>query len=304
MGYDHYRYVDDFRIFCKDLVQAKRVLVDLTLLLRKRGLNLQAAKSEIHRADKAQRIIEGITPIIDAVRHKFISEMASLFSEEYSAMSMSQFETLLAASTADDPKDTPIEIVRETYQTYFIDSGNTHFDKSLFRFLLGRLGKQKDVFAVEHCKALFERHPEETFHILEYFEACEVTNAVQDSLVLFLNSKDAVYPYQAYQMLEWLNRVLAHAHDALITFARRTAFTDAVPFYLRSVARKFIALHGTAADLERLEYSYSTAQGSLDQSEIICALRRMEVNRRNSFLRRAEGDGELNQRAARLARTT
>ena len=303
MEYDHYRYVDDFRIFCKDLVQAKLALVDLTLLLRKRGLNLQAAKSEIHRADEAQRIIEGITPIIDTVRHKFISEMAALFNEEYSAMSMTDFETLLAASTAEDPRDAPIEIIRETYQTYFIDSGSTTFDKSLFRFLLGRLGKQKDLFAVEHCKTLYERYPQETSHIIRYFEACDAVNDIQESLVSFLNSKDAVYPYQVYQVLEWLNRVLGHSHDGLTAFARRMAFSNTGPFYLRSVARKFIALHGTAADLERLEGSYATAQGPLEQSEIICALRRMELKRRNSFLSRAEGDGDLNRRATRLARS-
>jgi Reverse transcriptase (RNA-dependent DNA polymerase) len=302
MGYEHYRYVDDFRVFCKDLVDAKLALKDLTLLLRKRGLNLQAAKSEIHRADKAKRIIEGITPIIDSVRHTFVSQMAALFNEEYSAMSMTDFEALLAASTTGDPRDAPIEIIKETYQTYFIDSSTT-FDKSLFRFLLGRLGTQNDIFAVEHCKTLFEKYPQETSNILEYFEDCGVVTDVQESIVSFLNSKDAVYPYQAYQMLEWLNRVLHHSHNGLTALARRIAFSNTEPFYLRSVARKFIAVHGTTADLERLEDAYAIAQGSLEQSEIICALRRMELNRRNSFLRRAEGDGDLNFRATRLVRS-
>ena len=47
MDYTHYRYVDDFRIFCHNRVEAKKALVDLTRLLRKRGLSLQSAKSEI-----------------------------------------------------------------------------------------------------------------------------------------------------------------------------------------------------------------------------------------------------------------
>jgi len=301
MGYLHYRYVDDYRVFCKDLVEAKRALVDLTRLLRKRGLNFQAAKSEIHRGDKAKSIIEGVTTTIDTVRHKFISRMAVFFGEDYNAMSMGDFEMMLAAH-GDDPNDAPIEVIQETYKTYFIDSDDSNFDKSLFRFLLGRLGRQADKFAVEHCKTLFEKHPEENLTILKYFEAADSLEDVEDTLVLFLNSADAVYPYQIYQILEWLNRVSDHPSDDLIGFARRATFEPASLSYVRAVAREFIALHGTAADLERLEHSYADAQGSLEQSEVICSLRRMELNRRNAFLRRAEGDGELNLRAARLTR--
>ena len=36
MGYDHFRFVDDIRIFCKNEVEAKKALVDLTELLRKK----------------------------------------------------------------------------------------------------------------------------------------------------------------------------------------------------------------------------------------------------------------------------
>ncbi|MGZ5484143.1 MAG: reverse transcriptase domain-containing protein [Pyrinomonadaceae bacterium] len=302
MGYCHYRYVDDYRIFCRDLVEAKRALIDLTRLLRNRGLNLQAAKSEIHRADEAQRIIEGITPVIETVRHKFISTIASLFDEEYAAMSMTDFEAMLAASAIEDPNDAPIEIIHETYKTYFIDSAEPKFDKSLFHFLLRRLGRQKDKFAVDHCKGQFEKHPEETSNILDYVEAVEALDEIEEALLSFLESNDSVYPYQNYQILEWLNRVSANPAERFTAFARRTAFDQTAPFYLRAVARQSLGLHGTAADLERLEDLYAPAQGSVEQSEIICALKRMEVNRRNAFLRRAEGDGELNLRATRLAR--
>ena len=302
MGYQHYRYVDDYRVFCKDLVEAKRALIDLTRLLRKRGLNFQAAKSEIHRADKAKLLIEGITPTINSIRHKFVSRMAVLFGEDYNAMSMSEFEVMLAA-LGDDPNDAPIEVIQETYQTYFIDSDSANFDKSLFRFLLGRLGKQTDKFAVEHCKTLFEKHPEQNLAILKYFEKAHALDDVQDSLVSFLNSKDAVYPYQSYQIFEWLNRVAIDPPEALIAVARGATFDPASLSYLRAVARQFVALHGTAADLERIEDSYANTPSQLEQSQVICALRRVEQHRRNAFLRRAEGDGDLNLRATRLARS-
>jgi hypothetical protein len=58
MGYSHLRYVDDIRVFCRTHVEAKKVLIHLSRLLRKRGLNLQAAKSEIYDAEAARQRID------------------------------------------------------------------------------------------------------------------------------------------------------------------------------------------------------------------------------------------------------
>jgi len=71
MGYVHVRYVDDFRVFCRDRVQAKKALLDLTGLLRQRGLILQAAKSELLRADQARNRIEGVLPTLNNLSKRF-----------------------------------------------------------------------------------------------------------------------------------------------------------------------------------------------------------------------------------------
>jgi hypothetical protein len=59
MGYQHLRYVDDIRVFCADEREAKQLLIDLSKLLRRRGLNLQSAKSEILTAGDARGRIRG-----------------------------------------------------------------------------------------------------------------------------------------------------------------------------------------------------------------------------------------------------
>ena len=48
-GFTHLRYVDDIRIFCKSRLEAKRGLLLLNDLMRKRGLNLQSAKTKFLR---------------------------------------------------------------------------------------------------------------------------------------------------------------------------------------------------------------------------------------------------------------
>src|SRR6266496_3850599 len=66
-GFTHLRYVDDFRIFCKTSSEAKKALIELIRLLRKRGLNLQSAKTKILPANEALNEIEGIQPVITMV---------------------------------------------------------------------------------------------------------------------------------------------------------------------------------------------------------------------------------------------
>jgi len=63
----HQRYVDDIRIFCKDLTEAKHALVLLTSLLRDRGLNLQTSKTKILFGKEATDEIEGVQPIIENI---------------------------------------------------------------------------------------------------------------------------------------------------------------------------------------------------------------------------------------------
>ena len=299
MGYTHFRYVDDIRIFCRTQVEAKKALVDLTKLLRKRGLNLQSAKSEIHRADTARQIIEGVLPILMSVRHNFIREVVALLGPGNPYLSLTDAEEMLAGSA----ENTPIALIREAYQAYFIDSGDANFDKTLFRFLLKRLGAQSDGFAVDHSSTLFEKHPEEGQAVLGYFKAVGAAASVETSITAFLNSPEAVYPYQKYQIIEWFNS-LEHSPSAeLLDTARRLAFDGSQPPYLRSVCRQLVGNHGTPADLERMEAEYADARNAIEQCEITCSLRRMETSRRNAFLRRTEGDGFLNRNAVRLVRS-
>src|SRR6266404_5304735 len=141
MDYGHFRYVDDFRIFCNDKAGAKRALLALTGLLRKRGLSLQAAKSEILRSDDARTRIEGVLPTLNSVSKRFVEAIARhIGADPY--MSVPEAEQALL----EHPDDAPLELIRATYKTYFIDHGDARFDATLFRFLLNRLGHHGDAF--------------------------------------------------------------------------------------------------------------------------------------------------------------
>jgi hypothetical protein len=77
-GFTHLRYVDDIRVFCKSSLEAKHALLTLNDAIRKRGLNLQSAKTDILRADDARHRIDGITPLIHSIGAELTKELRAV----------------------------------------------------------------------------------------------------------------------------------------------------------------------------------------------------------------------------------
>ncbi len=103
-GIQHLRYVDDFRILCRSESDAKRILMELTKLLRQRGLSLQTAKTEILPVDKARDTIEGPTRVLLRICSRFLAEAQEFF-DATGYMPMSEAEDLLEETAAADPNE-------------------------------------------------------------------------------------------------------------------------------------------------------------------------------------------------------
>lgn len=288
-GYIHLRYVDDIRIFCHNKYEAKKVLMELAKLLRKRGLNLQSAKTKIYKAIDAKKIIEGVQPIIKIVFDKLREEVRNYIDPDYVN---TIFISKIDEAIINNPNNVSISIIRETFKSNFVDNDN-EFDKTLFRFLLNRLKKVGDTYALEYCMGQYERHPEEMHTILDYFKSINAVCDVKESLVNFLESEDAVYDYQNYQIIDWLCMNLSKTDDTLLKLVRAYAFDNNRPYYLRAICRKFLSCFGNTADWENIEAQYSSATSELEKAELICSLNRIEKMRRNSLLGRIKGEGLL-----------
>ena len=289
---DYIRYVDDMRIFCREIPASKKALMFLTQALRRRGLNLQSAKTQIVSAAHARRTIEGIAPIISEVVQRyreFVEGMASI--NPYS--SISQIEENVK------PDDAPVEVVQEAFRLNFIVEPK-HFNKTLFHFLLNRLGAQRDGYALGYCLDQLTANPQETRIVLQYVERVGEFERAFTAIELFLNSPDCIYDYQTYQIFTWLNLATVAPSPGLVAIARRITFDNARPSYLRAVCRIVLQNHGTMADLDRLEASYGTIHEELEKAQILVSLKGLELERRNAFYRRVVGDGELCERAIKF----
>ncbi len=271
-GYTHSRCLDEFRIFCRRRADAEKAMADLSQLLSERKLTPNLSKSSIARAGGMRWYLPNVFPNIWKRHERRIPRIVSL--------ALARLWLWLSLR---------------------------------FRYV-GHLSGILDIFegyndpsAARHCDSLLRSYPHQrdTLRILRYCESVNATAAVGDGVVALFKSGDTVHSHQIYRIIEWLCRPAAgRPSQTLLSLIRGLALEESQPSHVRSIARKFLAEHGSAADLELLAHSYSQAADPLDQSEIICCLKRMEAPRRELFLERAERDGEWTRRAVRFVRNT
>ncbi len=297
-GFRHSRYVDDYLILCRNLPLAKRAIVELGRILRQRGLNLQSAKSEILSSAQARSRIDGITPVLTDVSRRYVAGVVAQLQIEDPYVNLRDAEEVIAHHAADPP----LAVIRKAFRTHFGLSSDRSFDKTLFHFLLRRLAKQHDGFAVKRCVHFIYEHPQETGEILDYLAAVPALEDVEPDVTNYLLSDEAVYPYQVYQVLECYADKLPRRAPGMLRIARRFASDGGAPFYLRSVARRYVGIHGTAPDLEELLGAFRECTDKYERCEIAFALRRLEKGRRNAFYARWAAEGGLLKDAIELAK--
>jgi hypothetical protein len=294
-GFDYIRYVDDIRLFCSGFANCKHALLFLTQALRRRGLNLQTAKTEMMGRASAKTRIEGIAPVIEAAQERYRKQIEEVVGAIDPYAPISDIEVQI------DPDDAPSEVVQEVFNEHFFGD-HPRFNGTLFHYILKRFGAQKDDSVLKFCLDQLYIRPQETQPILDYIGLTGAYEEAYPALYKFLISDDDIYEYQKYQVFRWLGEAPLPPTPNLLTIARQLTFDLSRPSYLRAVCRKLLQEHGSIVDRERLEVSYGEAHDDLEAAQILISLRNMETGRRNAFYGRVEGDGLLRARAVRLVR--
>lgn len=296
-GYTHLRYVDDIRIFCSDLHEAKSSLHLIIDRLRLRGLNVQSAKTEIMRADKAIVKIDGVTPVIRSIAGELATELRELGVTTDYNISLQELERIISES----PVAPSAEVLVQAFKSHFLESAGEEFDCTLFHYILTRLGLLKSREAVLFCLSLLPRRPEETKFILKYFADIHLNMDEIESIVNFVGSTEATNAFQIYQILKFFYETDV-THEKALSLVRKFIRDRNFPSWLRSYAYVLIGRIGTTADLEHIESLYSNAEHSIEHVDIICALHRYERVRRNAFLARTMNDGFFEAQSVRWVR--
>jgi hypothetical protein len=292
-GFNLLRYVDDYRFFVENELRAKQLIKRLAHLIHQRGLNLQSAKTKTYDKEKAKSKIDGISDTIDKIQSELRSEIQQLMGMENVSISSYDLNKLLSKTG-----DTAPQVLERTFEEFFLGD-NENFDKTLFHYLLVRLGKVNSSIAVDYCLQQIEDKPQETLYILRYFTAIGINKEILDSIHSYLNSEKAIYDYQTYLILYWAFKEEIN-YDGLISISRTLAFDLNKDYWLRSYAIAYLGKYGENGDLELIEQHYPKATTEIEKSDCINSLNRMEVARRNSFYNRVKNQSFLVQKATEL----
>jgi hypothetical protein len=290
-GYSYIRYVDDIRVFCKTKNAAKRALSDLIYLLAKKGLALHSGKTKILEAEAARKDYSGTIPLIDAINKRLAEEMHL---DPY----VNWVE--LEKTFKENPTVVPPEILELAFKEHVVENDG-EFNKSVFRFLLTRLGRVKSMAAVDYCLHSLYQHPEEMNHVLKYFSDIGLSRELEKEIIKFLNSDDAIYEYQVYEIIKWFyleNRF----SEEIMSVARRLAFDRNKTSWLRTYSLLILGENGMGADLERILECYQSATSQLEKAEIVAAISKMERNKRNAFYGQVKKDSDLVRRAIQVTK--
>lgn len=294
LGYAHTRYVDDIRIFCNSRAEAKKAIMDLSVALRKRGLNLQSSKTKILEAEKAQAEIIGRATTIELLSHRLRGEIdiAELRDDPYASSMQINTGVLNSAQIA---------VTKQAFVDYFLLDNEDKFDKSLFHYLVNRLGSTGDPYAVDYCLDSIEKRPQETQFILDYFRTIEDKSVIISQLIETLNSTNSVYDYQNYQISKWFlenNQV----SSVFLEYIRRVAFDNNRPVYFKTLAKQILGTNGIHADLVAIYETYESASASIEKEAIVCSLHKLETSQRNVIYNQILAEDPSLQQACTFAR--
>ncbi|MFZ2114472.1 MAG: RNA-directed DNA polymerase [Solirubrobacteraceae bacterium] len=295
-GLVHVRYTDDIRVFARTRAEARRALVAVTRAARERGLTLQSAKTQIRMSSEAQTEFEGVVPIIADLKKAYIDEVrAAGMMEGDVSLPMFAVDELVG----EHPHQIPAEVLHKAYEKFIM--GQPRFNATLFRFVVKRLGRSGDHFAVDHATDLLMERPELTPAVADYIHSLADPVALEPLVRKVLISEvAATYPYQRYLMLDWLARNATSLEAATLEAIRQLAFRRESPHYIQAVARALVGKFGEHADLEKLLQVYRASSDPLERAQTLCCLERLERSRRNTLAGRVKDDSLLGWAAERV----
>lgn len=289
------RYVDDFRIFCKTKSDAINSLHILTKLLREKELNLQTAKSFIYNGAEARTKIDGIAPVVSKIEEELKTELRNKFDQAVKYPTPRQIKSIL--NKFED--DLQLETVRKAFANFSIEPLE-NFDKSLFHYCLNRLGAANDNSAVEYCISLTTKKPEELPIILDYFS--NINNKSLEIAEQLIDKFSAhFYERHIYLLVRWIyNEKISSVK--ILDFCREISGRHNIDSYSRDYAWAVLGNFGDFSDYDEIESQYNPQKKELTKSTIICSIRKMVEDRRNSIYGRAYGESPLINYAIKWAK--
>lgn len=260
-GYKYFRYMDDIKIVCDDVFQARFALKELSIELREIGLSINSKKTEICGPDERGKIdacLETTSPELLELDSMWKTKKISVIAKSFTAL-----------------RDLTIEQLK-----------TKNVDSREFRFCISRLETLAfcEEFAVpdEYFSEItplvvdaFPDHPASTDQLVRYLRAVTVPNEQLARVGAHLmNPKLSIYKWQNYRL--WI--LLAqkgYVSDQLVEFASNLV-SGGEDTPTRAGATMYLGVVGGAAGRELIAGNFQTLTTFLGQRSALLAVQELD----------------------------
>lgn len=283
-GVVHLRFSDDMRIFCKSHDEAVNSLHLLTKLYREKGLNLQSSKSLILHSDFAKAEMNGHTKIINQINEE-ISEM-----DFHELFDLSVDPSELYEDFEEKLEELDPEFLKHIFNEYL---DGKSFDKTVFHYVINRLGLIGDEIATDYCIEKILEEPQETKFILgNYFSHLDNKVMIGNELMYLMKEGSYQLEYQKYLILRWLweNDIYSEDIFKIIYDIFKDKNTHRMNF---DYCMAYIGKYGDYDDYDIIYSHCDGEENELSLATMIISIKNMEKSRRNSIYSLYENKSDL-----------
>ncbi|MCX5633333.1 MAG: reverse transcriptase domain-containing protein [Phycisphaerae bacterium] len=274
----YFRYMDDIRIFCKDAIEAKLALKELTIALRALKLNINAKKTDI-------------------LQEREIEE--NLFDPQKSLMNV------IEKSIKSGNQRIIKEIVPELLKLVEIAFLEDPFEKRHLNFGLYRLGvlynsgfqfnKERIIGKIEKN---FVSKPHHTGLFCDFLSMFPDDENVPKFLIKFLKSPDNIYEGQELKVLRSLLRFNFQSSRQDVDFFLKSAQDSNKHYAIRAFYFMLLGKHGNNRDRNLIIECYNSLSEVYTKITVILSVQELGLPNRNDFyarVKRKESNNDINE---------
>jgi hypothetical protein len=234
----YFRYMDDIRIFCKQEIEAKIALKDLTIALRDLKLNINAKKTDILRDKKIEeKLFDPQKSLLNLIEMNIKSHDRKMIKNIIPAL---------------------VKLVEDAFL-------NDAFEKTHLNFALYRLGVLHNsgfnfnkAAIIKSIQENFVSKPHHTGLFCDFLSMFSKDKNIPRFLISFLKSKNNIYEWQELKVLQTLLRFDFEANQSDINFFLNSAQNSNKHYAIRAFYFLLVGKHGSNRDRNLIIDSYDS----------------------------------------------
>lgn len=274
----YFRYMDDIRIFCKEEIQAKLALKELTIALRGLKLNINAKKTDIlHDRSIEERLFDPQRSLLNVIEMTIKSGNRKMIRGI-----IPELLKLVESAFSDDP-----------------------FEKRHLNFGLYRLGilynsgfKFNKKRIIEKIKESFVAKPHHTGLFCDFLSMFPDDGEIPKFLIKFLKSQNNIYEGQELKVLRNLLRFNFRASRPEVNFFFESARDASRHYAIRAFYFLLLGKHGTNRDRNLIIGHYDDLSEVYTKMAVVLAVQELGLPNRNDFysrVKRRERNKDINE---------